>query len=194
MPSAGLGGTRIGPVVKSHPNRMSNTDSSTQWILVIVLVGIVGVVVCAGLGAAVFWVMPGSSPPTVTRIPTTPTRPVSVEQTEQERQAFARAWRAPRGTVTNAAEAETAGLLPAEFGGWTIASRGDGVKVPELALDRAGVHAVCESEWRRVDIYVCNVSEDEEQGVMRAAVEAAQAASYAAPAADGVNHHLVARG
>jgi hypothetical protein len=169
---------------------MSNSDSSTQWILVIVLVGVVGVVVCAGLVAAVYWVMPVSTPPTVTRMPSTPTAvpTLSVEQTEQERQAFARAWRAPRGTVMNAADAETARLLPAEFGGWTVASRGDGVKVPELALDRAGVHAVYESEWRRVDISVCNVSENEEQGVMRAAVEAAQAVSYAAPDARGINY------
>jgi hypothetical protein len=165
---------------------MSNSDSSTVWIIVVVLVGIVGVVVCAGLGAAVFWVMPVSSPPVAT--PPPPAMLALPEQIEQERQAFARAWRAPRGTVTNAADAETAGLLPPEFDGWQVASREDGAKVPELALDRAGVHAVYESESRRVDVYVCRVTAEEEQGVMRAAIEAAQAASYAAPAADGVNH------
>ncbi len=60
--------------------------------------------------------------------------------------------------------------------------------MPELALDRAGVHAVYESEWRRVDIYVCSVAAEEKPEVIRAAVEAAQAASYAAPAAGGVDH------
>jgi hypothetical protein len=165
---------------------MSNTDSSTQWILVIVLVGVVGVVVCAGLGAAVFWVMPVSSTPVAT--PPPPAMLALPEQIEQERQAFARAWRAPRGTVTNAADAETAGLLPPEFDGWKNASHEDGVKVPELALDRAGVHAAYETGPSRVDIYVCNVSEDEEQGVIRAAVQAVQAGSYAAPDVRGINH------
>lgn len=168
---------------------MSNTDSSTQWIIIVALVGILGVVLCAGLGAAVFWVMPVSGPPAATPLPTVVVGgPMTAEQLEQERQAFARAWRAPRTTLTNSADAEAAGLFPAEFDGWQLASHDDSVKVPELALDRAGVHAVYESGPRRIDVYICNVAAEEEHAVVQGAADAVQAGGYSNPEIRGISN------
>lgn len=168
---------------------MSNSDSSTQWIIVVVLVGLVGVVACAGLGAAVFWVMPVAGPPAATPLPPVVVGgPMTPGQVEQERQAFARTWRAPRATLTNSAEAEAAGLFPAEFDGWQLASHDDSVKVPELALDRAGVHAVYESGPRRIDVYVCPVAAEEEHAVVQGAAEAVQAGGYSSPDIRGITN------
>jgi hypothetical protein len=160
---------------------MSDEGSSSKWIVGCLLAALLGVVVCAG-GAVMLglWSYRAAS--------------VAVQQASTEMAAqvqetqFAATWTPP----ASGAGPET--LLPEQLNAWRRTSHDDVAQIPELGIERTGLHAVFESGITGVDVYAYEVPAAEQEALFEAASGAIDAGEFQSRSKisyfDGTSHRM----
>jgi hypothetical protein len=134
---------------------MSGEGSSSKWIVGCLLAALLGVLGCAG-GAVMLglWSYRAAS---------VAVQQASTEVAEQMQESqFAQAWKAP----APGSGPET--LFPEQLNAWRRTGHDDAAQIPELAIDRPGLHAVYESGITGVDVYAYELPAIEQQALFDA--------------------------
>jgi hypothetical protein len=134
---------------------MSGEGSSSKWIVGCLVAAFLGVLVCAG-GAVLLGVWSY-------RAASVAIEQASTEVAEQMHESqFALAWTAP------APGSGPESLFPEQLNAWRRTGHDDAAKIPELAIERPGLHAVYESGITGVDVYAYEVPVIEQQALFDA--------------------------
>jgi hypothetical protein len=136
-------------------------SSSNKLLLGCLIAGGVGILLCGGV--VVFFGVLGYRA----------AQQIGPEiQKQMERAQFAGTWRAP------AADAGPDQLFPPALGGWSLSGHDDAAAIPELAIEREGVHGTYESAGTTVNVYAYQVPMTEQSQVFQAASAALDGAGY----------------
>jgi hypothetical protein len=140
-------------------------SSSNKWLIGCLIAGVVGLLLCGGV--VVFFGVLGYRAAQQIQAELGPEF-----EKQMERLAYVQTWRAPP------ADAGPDQLLPPTFGGWTLSGHDDAAAIPELAIEREGVHGTYESAGTTVNVYAYRVPMTEQTQVFEAASTAIDEAGY----------------
>jgi len=136
-------------------------SSSNKWLIGCLIAGAVGVLLCGGV--VVFFGLMGYRA----------AQQFGPEFNKQMQQIqYAQTWQGPE---------EDAGpeqLFPPAIGAWTLSGHDDAAAIPELAIDRDGLHGTYESAGTTINVYAYRVPMTEQTQVFDAAAAAIDGAGY----------------
>jgi hypothetical protein len=149
-----------------HMSSESSEQSSAVKVLIGCLIaGVVGVLLCGG--AIVFFAYKGAGFLQQVAKEAGPAFKAQMEQIQ-----FAETWQPP------AADARAEQLFPATVGGWSLSGHDDAAAIPELAIERDGLHGTYESVGTTINVYVYQVPMTEQSQIFSAATAAIDGAGY----------------